>query len=461
MSNTISVEDVPLNRFHRLLTVRSGGGSFVDGYVLSIIGIAMMKVSPALGLSAFWEGLIAASALIGIFFGGFIGGALTDRLGRRVLYFVGPTLFVVCSLAQYWVQSGEVLFALRFMNGVAVGIEYPVATAFLVEFLPKKNRGPCLATLTILWFAGAAVAYLAGEAILNFGGPDAWRLTLASTAVIGALLFIVRLGTPESPRWLLSKGRHAEAEAIIRRVYGPEFGLDNLPVQAEGKNLSFANLLHSGYGKRMAFVAIFWTCSVIPVFAVYAFAPKVLDALHLRGNWASYGSVAITLLFVVGCVIATRLINVLGRRKLLLHSFLWSGLALLLLGFLRDGPSAVILLMFGLYALFIGGAQVLQLVYPNEIFPTEIRAGAVGVGTSLSRIGAAVGTWLVPLSLQNIGIGPTMYIAAAITFFGLIVSWFMAPETNARSLEDASSLEKEPPRNKVSMQGVMPKRHSL
>ncbi|HGO9443656.1 MFS transporter [Serratia marcescens] len=461
MSNTISVEDVPLNRFHRLLTVRSGGGSFVDGYVLSIIGIAMMKVSPALGLSAFWEGLIAASALIGIFFGGFIGGALTDRLGRRVLYFVGPTLFVVCSLTQYWVQSGEVLFALRFMNGVAVGIEYPVATAFLVEFLPKKNRGPCLATLTILWFAGAAVAYLAGEAILNFGGPDAWRLTLASTAVIGALLFIVRLGTPESPRWLLSKGRHAEAEAIIRRVYGPEFGLDNLPVQAESKNLSFANLLHSGYGKRMAFVAIFWTCSVIPVFAVYAFAPKVLDALHLRGNWASYGSVAITLLFVVGCVIATRLINVLGRRKLLLHSFLWSGLALLLLGFLRDGPSAVILLMFGLYALFIGGAQVLQLVYPNEIFPTEIRAGAVGVGTSLSRIGAAVGTWLVPLSLQNIGIGPTMYIAAAITFFGLIVSWFMAPETNARSLEDASSLEEEPPRNKVSMQGVMPKRHSL
>ena len=235
MSNTVSVEDVPLNRFHRLLTVRSGGGSFVDGYVLSIIGIAMMKVSPALGLTAFWEGLIAASALIGIFFGGFIGGALTDRLGRRMLYFVGPTLFVVCSVAQYWVQSGEMLFALRFLNGVAVGIEYPVATAFLVEFLPKKNRGPCLATLTILWFAGAAAAYMLGEALLHFGGPDAWRLTLASTAVIGALLFLVRMGTPESPRWLMSKGRHAEAEAIIRRVYGPDFGLDNLPEQAESK----------------------------------------------------------------------------------------------------------------------------------------------------------------------------------------------------------------------------------
>ncbi|MGK3114402.1 MFS transporter [Candidatus Pantoea formicae] len=443
MSNNISVEDVPLNRFHRLLTVRSGGGSFVDGYVLSIIGIAMTKVSPALGLSPFWEGLIAASALIGIFFGGFLGGALTDRLGRRMIYFVGPTLFIVCSIAQFWVQSGEVLFALRFLNGVAVGIEYPVATAFLVEFMPKKSRGPCLATLTILWFAGAATAYLVGDAILNFGGTDAWRYTLASTAVIGALLFLVRLGTPESPRWLISKGRHKEAEAIIRRVYGSGFSLKNLPEQAESKNLSFASLLHSGYGKRMAFVTIFWMCSVTPVFAVYAFAPKVLEALHLSGDWASYGSIAITLLFVVGCIIATRLVNTLGRRKLLLHSFLWSGLALLLLGALRDGPSMIILLMFGAYALFIGGAQVLQLVYPNEIFPTEIRAGAVGVGTSMSRIGAAVGTYLVPISLQSIGIGSTMYIAAGITFIGLIVYWFLAPETAARDLNDAASLNEE------------------
>ncbi|WP_436404999.1 MFS transporter [Pantoea rodasii] len=332
MSNNMSVEDVPINRFHRLLTVRSGGGSFVDGYVLSIIGIAMTKVSPALGLSPLWEGLIAASALIGIFFGGFMGGVLTDRLGRRMIYFVGPTLFILCSLAQFWVQSGEVLFALRFMTGIAVGIEYPVATAFLVEFMPKKSRGPCLATLTILWFAGAATAYLVGEALLNFGGAEAWRYTLASTAAIGALLLIIRMGTPESPRWLISKGRHQEAEAVIRRVYGSSFSLKNLPEQAENKHLSFGSLLHSGYGKRMAFVTLFWTCSVIPVFAVYAFAPKVLQALHLSGDWASYGSIAITLLFVVGCVIGTRLVNSLGRRKLLLHSFLWSGLALLLLG---------------------------------------------------------------------------------------------------------------------------------
>ncbi|MEW9679428.1 MFS transporter [Pseudomonas sp. TE50-2] len=441
MTNTnVSIEDVPLNRFHQLLTVRSGGGSFVDGYVLSIIGVALVQMSAGLSLSSFWQGMIAASALIGIFFGGFLGGWLTDRFGRKRVFFVGPTLFILASLSQFWVESGLVLFLLRFTLGIAVGIEYPVATSLLVEFLPRKNRGPRLATLTILWFAGAAFAYILGDFLLRQGGDDAWRLVLASPALIGALLFLIRLGTPESPRWLLSKGRASEAEAVIKSVYGDTFSLRNLPEEPEQKKLSFLSLLHSGYGKRMMFVAVFWSCSVIPVFAVYAFAPKVLGALNLKGDWASFGSVAITLLFVVGCIVATRLINSMGRRSMLIHSFFWSGLALLGLGVFHAASELLILGLFGAYALFIGGTQVLQLVYPNELFPTEIRANAVGVGTSLSRVGAAIGTWLVPLVLDGYGIAFTMYAAAAVTLLGLLVAWALAPETRALNLQQAAAL---------------------
>ena len=437
---TPSIEDVPINRFHQLLTIRSGGGSFVDGYVLSIIGVSMVQMTAALGLSTLWQGMIAAAALIGIFFGGFIGGWLTDHFGRKRIFFVGPVLFILSSLAQYWVESALALFLLRLLIGIGVGIEYPVATSLLVEFLPKKHRGPRLATLTILWFAGAALAYMVGNALLRHGGDDAWRLVLASAAVIGAALFLVRLGTPESPRWLLGKGRAAEAEQVIKSVYGPRFSLQNLPEQPRQKKLSVWNLLHSGYGKRMLFVSMFWTCSVIPVFAVYAFAPKVLLALNLQGNWASFGSETITLLFVVGCIIATRLINVIGRRSMLIYSFLWSGLALLGLGAFHASSEAVILALFGAYALFIGGAQVLQLVYPNELFPTEIRACAVGVGTSLSRVGAAVGTYLVPLSLDSLGIAQTMYAAAIVTLVGLLFAWALAPETRSLNLQQAASL---------------------
>lgn len=436
----VSIEDVPINNFHQLLTLRSGGGSFVDGYVLSIIGVAMVQMSAGLSLNSFWQGMIAASALIGIFFGGFFGGWLTDRFGRKRVFFVGPTLFILASVAQFWVESALVLFLLRFAIGIAVGIEYPVATSLLVEFLPKKNRGPRLATLTVLWFAGAATAYLAGEAILRQGGDDAWRLVLASAAVIGALLFAIRLGTPESPRWLISKGRLAEAEQVIKRVYGNGFSLKNLPEEPKARKLSFLSLLHSGYGKRMLFVVVFWTCSVVPLFAVYAFAPKVLAALNLQGDWSSLGSVAITLFFVIGCVISTRIINRVGRRNLLIYSFLCSGLALLGLAVGHAGPNALVLAFFAVYALFIGGAQVLTLVYPNELFPTEIRAFAVGVGTSLSRIGAAAGTYLVPVSLSTLGIAQTMYIAAAVTLVGLVLSWVLAPETRSLNLQQAASL---------------------
>jgi putative MFS transporter len=255
-------------------------------------------------------------------------------------------------------------------------------------------------------------------------------------------LLLVRLGSPESPRWLVSKGRLDEADRVIRKVYGPAFSLANLPRPPSEAKLSLASLLHSGYGRRMLFVALFWTCSVIPVFAVYSFAPKVLQALNLKGDWASYGSVLITLLFVVGCVIATRLIDAIGRRPLVIHSFLWSALALLGLGVFSTGAEWLVLVLFGAYAIFIGGAQVLQLVYPNELFPTEIRALAVGMGASLSRIGAAAGTWLVPISLQSLGIGNTMFAAAAVSLVGLVASVALAPETRAMSLEEAASLRR-------------------
>lgn len=439
-SPNISVEDVPLNRFHKLLTLRSGGGSFVDGYVLSIIGVALVHISQSLALDSFWEGMIASSALIGIFFGGFLGGWLTDRLGRRNLFFVGPALFVLASLAQFWAESALTIFLLRLIIGIAVGIEYPVATSLLVEFMPKKYRGPRLAMLTILWFAGAACAYIAGEIILRLGGDDAWRWVLASPTVIGLGLFVVRLGTPESPRWLLNKGRTVEAEAVIRKVYGADFSLKNLPEQQTRLKVTIWNLLYSGYGARMLFVIVFWTCCIIPLFAVYAFAPKVLAALNVTGDSASIGSVSITLFFVAGCIIATRLINRIGRRSMLIHSFLFSGLALLCLGAFHASAGIWILLFFAIYALFIGGAQVLTLVYPNELFPTQIRAFAVGVGTSFSRIGAAIGTYLVPMSLDVLGIAQTMYVAAAVTLIGLLLSWVLAPETRSLNLQQAASL---------------------
>ena len=436
----VSVEDAPLNSFHQRLTVAVGGASLMDGYILSIIGVALVQMTAQLQLSNFWQGMIATPALLGIFVGGLFSGWLTDKFGRRKVVFVAPIVFLIASTLQFWTDSPLVIFLLRFFIGIAIAIDYSAATSLFVEFVPKKYRGSRLAGFTILWFAGAALAYIFGDMIVRASGENGWRWALASSILIGVLLLLSRINTSESARWLMTKNRNSEAEAIIQKVYGSNYSLANLPETQSNQKMSLGEMLRMGYGKRLAFVSIFWTCAVIPVFAVYAFAPKVLSALKLEGDWAAYGSVAITLLFVVGCIGGTKLIDVLGRRKMLIHSFLWSGLALLFLGALADSSEMVVLMLFGAYALFIGGAQVLELVYPNEIFPTALRPYAMGWGVSASRIGAAIGTFLVPVSLESIGIGNTMYIAAAVTFIGLVVSVAWAPETKSKDLAEAASL---------------------
>lgn len=437
----ILIDDVAINRFHQKLTLSACIGWTMVGYIVSVIGVATIPISTALGLSGNEQGMVAAMELLGVFFGGVVGGWLTGRFGRRKPYFMGPSIILLVSLSMYWVDSSHAMALLRVMSGLAVGIEYTSAGSLLTEFLPQKSRGSRLSLLTVMWFVGAALAYIAGNVVLETWGQGAWRHIMASPAILAATMLLLRLGAPESPRWLLSKGRRDEAERVIRKIYGPAFSLRNIGEEASMRKMTFLNAIRAGYGKRIFFVIVFWACAVVPMFALYAFVPRLFAALHLTGAMASYGSMAITLLLALGCMIATWLINFIGRRTLIINSFLWSGLGLLGLGLFPNAPGWLVLALFGLYALFIGGAQVLEIVYPNELFPTEIRTAAVGVGASLAALSSSAGTWLVPMSLEMIGIGNTMLVAAAITFLGLIVSLLLAPETASLSLEEAASLK--------------------
>jgi putative MFS transporter len=440
--SSLLIDDVEPNSFHQRLTLSACIGWTMVGYIVSVIGVATIPIAGALDLSGNEQGMVAAMELLGVFFGGFVGGWLTGRFGRRKPYFMGPTIILLVSLSMYWVDNSHAMAILRVMSGLAVGIEYTSAGSLLTEFLPQKSRGARLSLLTVLWFAGAALAYIAGNTVLEMWGQGAWRHIMASPAILAGTLLLLRIGAPESPRWLLSKGRREEAERVIKQVYGPAFSLRNIgeaPVQTK---MTFFNAIRAGYGKRILFVIVFWACAVVPMFALYAFVPKLFQALNLTGAMASYGSMAITLLLALGCLIATWLINFIGRRTLIINSFLWSGLGLLGLGLFPNAPGWLVLTLFGIYALFIGGAQVLEIVYPNELFPTEIRTTAVGVGASLAALSSSAGTWLVPVSLEMIGIGNTMLVAAGITFFGLVVSLFLAPETASLSLEEAASLKR-------------------
>lgn len=433
-ASTSLIDEAPLNRFHLLMTIYTGGGPFLDGYILSMIGTILVQATPALQMSDTWAGLIGASALIGVLIGGLVFGYITDLVGRQAMYVMDLSAIILLSLLQPFVTEAYQLFILHVLIGIAVGADYPIATSLLAEFLPKRYRGRLLSLLVVIWFVGATVAYLVGVLLLSL--PNGWRWMLFTPAVPAAAIVLLRLGTPESPRWLVSKGRVSEALEVLQKLYGKQVTLADLP--EEQRPTRFTRLFEEGYLVRTVYVAIFWTCAIVTLFAIYAFGPRILEAFRITGQAAAFGSALISLGFLVGCLIALLLVDRIGRRRIAIYSFLVSGIALLALALWPSGPIWFVATCFAVYAIFIGGAQILEWVYPNELFPTEVRATAVGFATAVTRIGSAIGTFLVPFALREIGIGATMLVAAVISFIGLISSLIWAPETKGLPLGLAS-----------------------
>lgn len=430
----VAIDDVGYRPFHTRLLTYSCGGPFCDGYVLGIIAIALPSLAVGLRLGSGWQGIIAAASLLGMVVGGTLFGYLTDRAGRQVMYTVDLTALIVASAAQFWVRSPWELFALRFLLGVAVGADYPIASALLCEFAPRSRRGMLLAAMIGAWWLGYTVSFLGGYAASTWLRLN-WRYMLASSAIPAAIVVALRLGTPESPRWLASKGRPEEAAAVIEKHLGAGYLVESVdaPVTAQ------AGLLQGRYLRRLAFVCLFWSCQVVPTFAIYTYAPELLRTFHVPNP--ALGAALISVLFTAGVIPAMALVDRVGRRPLLTVPFLVTGVALALLAAVPTaGHARLVALLFGLFALFSAASSVLQWIYPAELFPTEVRATGLGVATSVSRISAAVGTFLVPDAIAHWGTRPLIAAMAGLSLLGWLVAVRSAPETNGLSLSEASSL---------------------
>ncbi|WP_020113385.1 MFS transporter [Rhodococcus sp. 114MFTsu3.1] len=434
-----TVENEKLSLFQIRLAACAGGSGFIDGYVLSIFGVALLQIGPQFSLSPVAKGAIAATILVGIFFGGVVGGYLSDKFGRQRIYKWDLFAIAVLSVASFWVDGPVALLVMRLLVGFAVGVDYPIGSALLTEFSPKRFRGPLLGVLISLFFLGGAVAYLVGQVLLGTAGDDAWRWMLASAAVPALMIGVLRIGTPESPYWLTRNGRLDEAAAVMERVFGPGVTIDEVPAEGE-RPVGLFGIVRSGYAGRLAFVIASWTSAIIPVYAIFSFGPQLIGAMNLDGHAATYGSAVIELFFAIGCIAALGIINKVGRRTLTIQSFALKALPLLLLGIFSDAQAVWIAVFFIAFALFSGGLEVMNFVYPNELFPTDLRSSAMGLVTAFTRFGAAAGTFLVPVALDRYGISATMYAACAITLVGLLVSIMWAPETTGMKLSESSSL---------------------
>ncbi|SEB65340.1 MFS transporter, putative metabolite transport protein [Rhodococcus koreensis] len=417
----------------RMVTVLIGG-MFLDGYILGIIGPVSATMAEDLQISALWEGMIAAAALIGVLLGSPIGGWAADRWGRKPLFTFDIALFTVASGMQVFIDSPMWLLVVRVLMGIAIGIEYSVGWPLMSEFSPTHLRGRLLGAMQIAWYGGFMTAFLIGY-LLNEYTSLSWHLILATSTILSVVLFLGRLGLPESPRWLWSRGRKDEARALARKYLASDV-LADVEHEDVAKG-TFSMLFNKQHWRSTLFISGFWFCAVTPYFAIATFADSVLHQYGLGGGLA--GGVGLSAVALTGVVLTFFLIDRVGRRVLTVPPQWLCAVVLAVIGLWTGAPAAVVLALFLVFSFFNAMYNALTGVYPPEVLPTEIRGIGTGFATSVSRVGAGIGTFLMPVSMSGLGAGPTMLIAAVVAVAGAGLSQWLAPETKGMSLTEAAA----------------------
>jgi MFS transporter, putative metabolite transport protein len=406
----VLLDDVPLNGFHCKIAGLTFGAHLTEGYALGTVGYALSSLRQQMDLDAFWMGMIGSSALIGIFAGSLVFGWLSDRVGRQKIFLLSFVIITFAAFAQYYASTPLALCALRVLLGFGMGGDFAVGHAILAEFSPRKHRGMLLGSFSVIWTIGYVAANIIGMELFE-SSSNAWR-------------------------WLLGKGRLVEAHAVVRKCFGPNVRLDTSKVSGGPPQGGFAQLFRRDMLRRTIFNCAFFVCLVIPYFAIYTFLPGILTLIHLTdGDGAD---LLLNGLLIVGAVLGIWLTMVLPRRLFLTCSFAVTCGSLVALSVLPPSATIALIAAFGLFTLVMSAVSNLVGVYPPECFPTEIRASGVGLAIAVSRLGSAVGTFLLPMGVARFGFQPAMMALATVLLIGMVVSIAWAPETRHLRLNDAA-----------------------
>jgi putative MFS transporter len=436
----VDYDEAPLRPFHVRVAVASWGGVFSDGYGLGIIGISLSHAPPQLGLNPLWMGLLGGASLFGLFAGALLTGPAADRFGRRPIFAYNMAVLGVLSLLQGFADSAAQLLALRLGVGFLLGTDYVVSKALLSEFAPRRFRGRILGLLSVAWAGGYACAYLVGVA-LGGGGPEAWRWMLLTSALPCLLVLPLRVTMPESPRWLTNHGLAARAAAVVRDKLGSNVSPPShspAPAPVHGR---WRQLFSPPWRRRTLVACAFFTCQVIPYFAVGTFVSLVMSAMNVKSGYI--GGVFYNLSLLGGAIAGLIVVDRLPRRAFLIGSFATAAATMLILIVWSNIPAFAMTLLFAVFACLLSAASNLVYVYLPELFPTDLRACGVGLAVAASRIGSAISTFLLPLVVDAYGVRVALGACVAVLAIGAVICRQWAPETRNVPLDQAELLRDE------------------
>lgn len=433
------LDRLPFTRAHGKLLGGSGIGWALDAMDVGLISFVMAALAKQWQLTPTTLSFIGSIGFVGMALGATLGGLLADRIGRRQVFALTLLVYGIATGASALAGSVAVLIALRFVVGLGLGAELPVASTLVSEYSPRRIRGRMVVALESFWALGWILAALVGYLVIP-ASDDGWRWALAIGIVPTLYAVYVRYGIPESVRFLESKGRYAQAEAAVR-VFENSAGV---PTPSEDANhpepplrapreQGEHGIWSQGLRRRTAALWAVWFMVNFSYYGAFIWLPSLIAAQGFSLVKSFEYTLIITLAQLPGYAVAAYLIEKWGRRATLASFLAGSAVAAGLFG-LAGTPTQIIAAGMGLSFFNLGAWGALYAVSP-EVYPTSVRGSGSGAAAGFGRIASI----LAPLSVPPIiGFGghAMVFVVFGVAFAIAAVAALGLPETKGEALAE-------------------------
>jgi putative MFS transporter len=440
------IQELPWRwRVHGTIALIAALGLLFDGWNVVLAGYVIPLLGPDFGLTAVQLGLFGASGLAGMAVGAFAWGTVADVIGRRRVFMLTVLVYGFASLACALSPTFGILLVFRFIEGTGLGGCLPVDYSLVSEFTPKKVRGRVLAMLGIAFPLGATLCGLASTLMLPLAD---WRIMLGLMVIPAVLAVWIRRGIPESPLYLLRRGREAEAREIIdglvRKTGAPvqEWAAPRLGDDSRLSPMVFVRRLGDVWSFNWKTTLTVWWLFIAVFFLYYGvlnWMPSILVEEGFGREAAFLRTTFMTGAGIVSVFLAAWLVEVLGRKSGVLVGGLGSVLGIVLFAVLLDfGTQAVIWL--GIYGFSVQLLIATLYVYVPEIYPTLLWGTGFGWASAISRIAASAAPILLGSVLWPVlGLVGAFGVTAGAVVVALVLTMIFGPETKGRALAEGDS----------------------
>jgi SP family arabinose:H+ symporter-like MFS transporter len=432
-------------------------GGFLFGFDMAVISGVLPFVKSQFNLSPATEGWFVTSALVGCIIGVFFSGSMSDRLGRKKMLMFSAVLFLLSAVGAVFSSGFTLLVLARILGGTGVGTASIVAPLYLTEISPTAIRGRLVTFYQLAITAGILVAYLTNTALLNFAVQhsakamphlvhlifvkDAWRAMLGLGALPAIFFLTGLIFIPESPRWLIQKGRRDEGLSILSRLKGDAAGMNPVLQNNDDTNGSYKEIFSAAMRRPLTIALL------LPLFsqfsginAVIYYGPQILNAAGLNISKALEGQVIFGAANFLFTLIAIWKVDQMGRRPLYLTGSMGACLCLLFTGccfyYGHTGSIALVIGIVLFLACFAFSIGPLKFVIAAEIFPTEIRGRAMGLSIMVMWMADTIVGQLTPILLDTAGPAITFCFFSGCCLLSFWTVYKLVPETKGKSLED-------------------------